>query len=414
MTGPGGGSAASSAGAGTGLRRRVYLLMAIGIFFPLVVISVVGRYWLGDLDERLQGARVAAAESVAAHLDEELVGDLELLQRLAARIGSRLEAADPVLLQQVVREAFGQFRHREAIYLLDAGRRVVAEEPHGRVSAAPHGAIPLVEEVLASGLPRLSGLQLDERGPLVHELVPVRDLAGAVVGVAGGTFNPGRRDFQKMLRHLRRGQTGRASARRERGHRGLVRAETGRPEERVQPQHGQAGEGQNQPVVPLRRLPRAARPPDRDAGGDGLHAAGQLAVGAGDPAGRRRGLAHRRGAALVRAVRHGAGPGGALGHLRLGRGAQRDPAGGGAHRRGRADRLRPARLATSRTSGRTRSASSGRRSTGCGSHSSRWWPGWSATTRSSRGGSRSGPATSTRPTRRCGSGSWRAASCCAR
>jgi signal transduction histidine kinase len=195
---------------GTDLRRRVYLLMAIGIFFPLVVMSIIGWYWLRDLDGRLQASRVAAAETVAAHFDEELTGDLELLQRLAARIGSRLEVADPALVQQVVREAFSHFRHREAVFLLDADRQVVAEEPHGRVSAAPYSGIPLVEEVLATGLPRVSGLQIDERGPLVHELVPVRDLAGAVVGVAGGTFDPTRRDLHKMLRRLRQGQTGRA------------------------------------------------------------------------------------------------------------------------------------------------------------------------------------------------------------
>ena len=199
-----------SAGGGWALRRRVYFLMAVGIFFPLAVISMVSWYWLRDLDGRLQAARVAGAETVAAHFDEELTSDLELLQRLAAGIGGRLEAADPALLQKVVRDAYGHFRHREAIFLLDSTGRVVAEEPHGRVSAAPGATIPLVEEVIASGLPRLSGLQVDERGPLIHELVPVRDLSGVVVGVAGGTFDPSRRDFHKMLRRLRQGKSGRA------------------------------------------------------------------------------------------------------------------------------------------------------------------------------------------------------------
>jgi signal transduction histidine kinase len=62
--------------------------------------------------------------------------------------------------------------------------------------------------VLESGLPRLSGLVVDGRGAMVHELVPVRDHAGTVVGVAGGTFDPGRRGFDRMLALLRRGQTG--------------------------------------------------------------------------------------------------------------------------------------------------------------------------------------------------------------
>jgi signal transduction histidine kinase len=210
VTGPGPASFRWTPADGSGLRRRVYLLMAVGTFFPLVVISLVSWSWLRDLDGRLREARVNAAETVVAQFDQELTGDLELLQRLAAGIGSRLEAADPALMQRVVREAFAHFRHREAVFLLDADQRVVEEEPHGSVSAAPRAAIPLVDEVLATGLPRLSGLQVDGRGPLIHELVAVRDLSGQVVGVAGGTFDPGRRDFQKMLRRLRSGANGRA------------------------------------------------------------------------------------------------------------------------------------------------------------------------------------------------------------
>ncbi len=62
--------------------------------------------------------------------------------------------------------------------------------------------------MLRTGLPRLSGLVVDGRGVMIHELVPVRDFSGAVVGVAGGTFDPGRRDFDRMLQQLRRGRSG--------------------------------------------------------------------------------------------------------------------------------------------------------------------------------------------------------------
>jgi signal transduction histidine kinase len=191
-----------------GIRPRVYLLMAIGIFFPLALMAAVGWYWLHALDERLLSSRVAAVVAVAAHFDQELTGDLELLQRLAAGVGPTLGQGEGQAEEKAVHEAFAHFRHREAIFLLDAGRRVLAEAPGGRTSAAPLGATPLVQEVLQSGLPRLSGLLVDTRGAMVHELVPVRDHAGTVVGVAGGTFDPGRRGFDRMLAILRRGQTG--------------------------------------------------------------------------------------------------------------------------------------------------------------------------------------------------------------
>ncbi len=191
-----------------GIRRRVYLLMAIGIFFPVALMAGVGWYWLHTLDDRLLSSRVGAVVAVAAHFDQELTGDLELLQRLAAGVGPTLGQGDGVAEDKAVREAFAHFRHREAIFLLDAEQRVLAEAPRGRISAAPLFATPLVEEVLKSGLPRLSGLLVDGRGAMVHELVPVRDQTGAVVGVAGGTFDPGRRGFDRMLALLRRGQTG--------------------------------------------------------------------------------------------------------------------------------------------------------------------------------------------------------------
>jgi signal transduction histidine kinase len=192
------------------IRRRVYVLMAIGIIFPLLVMGVVAWYWLHSLDERLVAGRIAAVSTVAAHFDQEINGDLELLQRLAVATGPGLAGQDRAAAERAVREAYAHFRHREAVFLLDGGRQVIAEEPRGRVSAAPLAEAPLVEEVLRTGLPRLSGLLVDSRGAMVHELVPVRDYAGAVIGVAGGSFDPGRRGFDRMLVLLRRGQTGTA------------------------------------------------------------------------------------------------------------------------------------------------------------------------------------------------------------
>jgi signal transduction histidine kinase len=191
-----------------GLRQRVYLLMAVGIFFPVALMAGLGFYWLRALDERLLGGRVSAASTVAAHYDQELTGDLEILQRLASGMGPRLVKGSPADEAQAVQTAFSHFRHREAVYILDADRKVVAEAPHGRAYAAPRVAMGLVDEVLRTGLPRLSGLVTDAQGSVVNELVPVRDYSGAVVGVAGGTFDPMHRDFDHMLRMLKRGQTG--------------------------------------------------------------------------------------------------------------------------------------------------------------------------------------------------------------
>jgi signal transduction histidine kinase len=195
---------------GISLRKRVYLLMAVGSFFPMLVMGAAGLHWLHSMDERVLAGRLAAAAAIAAHFDAQLTDDLELLQRLAAGVAGGLEDADLVPERRALREAHERFRHREALFLLGRNAEVIAEEPQAPYSGVPRAALPLVREVLANGRPRLSGLVLDERGAVIHELVPIRNWRGEVIGVAGGTFRPERRDFARMLRHLRRGQTGMA------------------------------------------------------------------------------------------------------------------------------------------------------------------------------------------------------------
>ncbi|WP_242352490.1 MULTISPECIES: sensor histidine kinase [Anaeromyxobacter] len=201
-------STTSHAVGGISLRTRVYLLMAIGIFFPIVLLAAAGLYWMRGFDERILAGRNAAATAVAAHFDEGLTADLESLQRLASALSAGFGDADLSDERRLVRTGHESFRHRDTIFLLDREQNVIAEEPIGAVTEVPLAAQALVEEVLASGRPRLSGLVLEPRGQVIHELVPVRSWKGEVVGVMGGTFRPDRRDFGRMLQHLRRGRTG--------------------------------------------------------------------------------------------------------------------------------------------------------------------------------------------------------------
>ncbi len=207
------------------LRRRVYLLMGVGVFFPLLLMAAAGFFWLESLDERVTGARLGAVTAVAAHFDGELTADLEVLQRLSATVGA-VGKLDLEAIERAVREAHHQLRHREAVFVVDRDGRVLAEEPPGVYTEGPSSAAALVTEVLASGRPRLSGVVEGTRGGIVYELVPIRGWRGEVAGVAGGTVRPERRDFEKMLRYLPRGPTGAADLV---DGSGLVVASTDRP-----------------------------------------------------------------------------------------------------------------------------------------------------------------------------------------
>ncbi|ACG73108.1 integral membrane sensor signal transduction histidine kinase [Anaeromyxobacter sp. K] len=191
-----------------GIRRRVYLLMATGIAVPLVIMGATGIHWARNLDDRVVAGRMSAAAMAATHFDGVLTEDLEVLQRLASGVAQTMGNADLEEERRVVADAYHQFRHREGVYLLDAERNVLAEAPGGPRSAAPADDLTVVDEVLRTGLPRLSGAEQGARGRVVHELVPVRSWQNQIIGIAGGTFDPSRRGFDRVLQHLRRGESG--------------------------------------------------------------------------------------------------------------------------------------------------------------------------------------------------------------
>ncbi|HEX9242628.1 MAG TPA: ATP-binding protein [Anaeromyxobacter sp.] len=189
------------------LQRRVYVLMGIGVAFPLVVIAAAGMFWMSSVDARIQEVRLGAVAAAAVHFDEELTRDLEVLQRLAANVAA-VSKEEHAAVQRAVRDAHHLLRYREATFVLDREGRPVVEEPAGSIPADAPGLAQLVREIVQSGRPRLSGVLASARGPFVFEAVPIRDWQGQVAGVAGATFRPERRGFDRMLKNLIRGETG--------------------------------------------------------------------------------------------------------------------------------------------------------------------------------------------------------------
>ena len=68
----------------TSLRNRVYLLLALGVGGPLLVVVMAFGWRLATLDEQLLASRQYAASAAAAQVAEELNERLEGLQRAAS------------------------------------------------------------------------------------------------------------------------------------------------------------------------------------------------------------------------------------------------------------------------------------------------------------------------------------------
>jgi len=174
----------------SGLRFRVLTLVGIGVLLPAALVA--GFFWsrLGDLDERLLGSRQNAAMAVADRVDEELRGDLEALQRVASSLSMEWDGRTSDRARDLMRRAYLGFRFVGGLFLLDAGGRLVLEEPHRDRSAAPPPDLPDLKEILSTGKPRVSGLVRDGEGYRIYAMVAVTDWQGRAAGVVGGLLDP--------------------------------------------------------------------------------------------------------------------------------------------------------------------------------------------------------------------------------
>lgn len=197
-------------GGGIGLRPRVYLLMATGVAFPLLLAGILGTYWLTVTEEKLHAGWLSAAQIVAADLDARVTNDLRVLQQLAASARGTLPGRAGDDARSAVQRAMDRLQHRAPIFLLDREGDLVAESLAGSADAIPPEARGEIVRAMQAGRPHLSRIVEHGQGHAVYEAVPLRDLKGGVVGVAVSRLDPGTRDFSGVLKLLRRGQTGSA------------------------------------------------------------------------------------------------------------------------------------------------------------------------------------------------------------
>jgi signal transduction histidine kinase len=191
-----------------GLRFRVYLLMSVGVLVPGALVAAGSWARLADLDEELIASRRRAVAAVAEHLDEELTADLEILQRIASAPGLLQGGGEAARAQ--LRAPHLRSRFVNGVFLLDAAGEPAAEEPHGSHRIAPPASTPELQATLRDGKPRVTGLVGDGAERRAYALVSVMDWRGHPVGVVGGVLDPAAPRRARVLRHLLRGNLGRA------------------------------------------------------------------------------------------------------------------------------------------------------------------------------------------------------------
>jgi len=188
------------------LRFRVYALVSGGVV-AAALVALAAWLRLRHLDEELVAARLGGAVAVAEHLDEELTGDLETLQRLAfsKELLAAPEALDPA--RGLLRSAtFHSALH--GVFLVDRGGEVLSEEPRSGRGGADLARLPEIAAALQDGKPRVTGLVEGGGEANAYAVVPVMDWQGRPVRVVVGILDFAASYRARVLRHLLRGGDG--------------------------------------------------------------------------------------------------------------------------------------------------------------------------------------------------------------
>jgi len=173
------------------LRRRIMLLVAIGLIVATAPLGVMGIGMLRAATDRILGERLAMVRVTAGHLNERLTQGLRQLDQLSRRIAPLWTAGDLDGMRRTVASAapsLGLFSSE--IFVVDRAGRLVLREPtvHPLGSLSP-GAVDAVRQTLLSGRPGISGLAHVSGGvPALVFAVPVGDEKGAVAGAIGGVI----------------------------------------------------------------------------------------------------------------------------------------------------------------------------------------------------------------------------------
>ncbi len=196
------------------LRRRIMLLVTIGLIAATAPLGVMGIGMLRAATDRILEERLAVARSTAGHLDDRLTQELRQLDQLGRRVAPLLAGGDLDGVRRALTSAAPALDlFSGAVFLADRHGTLAASEPAGGPWAALPVAAPGVgRQVLTPGRPGISGLVRTAKGtPAVIVTVPVPGPSGTAAGVIGGIILLPSSVLQAFVDRLAVGATGHAA-----------------------------------------------------------------------------------------------------------------------------------------------------------------------------------------------------------
>jgi HAMP domain-containing protein len=219
------------------LRRRIMLLVTIGLVVATVPLGVMGIGMLRAATDRILAERLAMARATSQHLSERLSQGWSQLDRLGNRIAPLWRAGDLGGVRAVFADVAPQMAlFSGGIFLMDSAGRLVVQAP--LQTAFPSdllAGLPSVKKTMTAGRPSVSDLiQAPARVYMVIFTVPVTGGSDVSTGVVGGVLNLSNPTLRAFINGLAVGTSGHAAIVNEHG---TVLASTDPTEQFVRGEH---------------------------------------------------------------------------------------------------------------------------------------------------------------------------------
>ena len=169
------------------IRRRVALLVGVGVLVPVALVVWAAMARLADLERRRAREQQAVAEAVAVGLDHHLREEFARLSELS----SAPECA-------ALHAARLPSRHLASVALAGPDGALVCQEPPGVWSRDALAASTEAQEALRSGKPSVSRMLAGPPARLFL-LVPFRDWQGRPAGMIAGAVEPAGPGWSSLL-----------------------------------------------------------------------------------------------------------------------------------------------------------------------------------------------------------------------
>lgn len=175
------------------LQTRALLLVALGLFAPLVILGILSANALDDLSARVVHDQQLLARTTVEHVEEILRDDLEGLY------GGGVEPDSPARRAALL-ATYRRSRLFSSVYLLSPRGEILWEEPAGGHRDDRLIAMPAAREAIATGRRAASALTTLAGGARRLLLfVPLVGLDGKTTGIAGASLDPALPAFASLL-----------------------------------------------------------------------------------------------------------------------------------------------------------------------------------------------------------------------